>query len=163
MGVLQLSVGRVALAALAGLGLYVLLSSIPSVNYAISSFIARITALSLTALGTGVVASGPIIEVSGLQFLTVADCTPLAPIFLVAAAMLVFPSDRRDKIRGIFFGSVILVAINLVRMTSLVYIGIYRPEWLEVAHLLVWQAVMIFAAVVIWLYWLQRLTRGARA
>ena len=81
---------------------------------------------------------------------------------LLAGAMLAFPASWQAKLTGIILGALVLSAMNLVRMVSLVYIGLYVPQWLEVAHLLVWQSVMILAGILVWLLWLGRVTRGVR-
>jgi len=44
---------------------------------------------------------------------------------------------------------------------GLAWIGSAFPQYLSVAHLLVWQAVMILSAIVLWLLWMERLA-GAR-
>ncbi|MCZ7625613.1 MAG: hypothetical protein M5R38_07025 [Candidatus Methylomirabilis sp.] len=46
--------------------------------------------------------------------------------------------------------------MNLIRVVSLMYIGRYFPSFFETAHLLIWQSVIIFCALLIWLYWTVR-------
>ena len=47
--------------------------------------------------------------------------------------------------------------INLVRIISLFLIGSAYPQYLEIAHLLVWQTAIILSAIVLWLIWVERL------
>ena len=53
-------------------------------------------------------------------------------------------------------GIVVLSAINLVRTTSLFYIGMAFPSAMDIAHLLVWQSVMVVFAVTVWFLWMRR-------
>jgi len=57
---------------------------------------------------------------------------------------------------GTDLGFVGLSAVNLVRITSLIYIGTTFPEALDVAHLLVWQSVMVIVSVMFWIVWIRR-------
>ena len=43
--------------------------------------------------------------------------------------------------------------INQVRLVSLFYIGHWFPGSFQTAHLVVWQSLMIFATVILWLLW----------
>lgn len=45
---------------------------------------------------------------------------------------------------------------------SLFWIGEVYPEYLDVAHLLVWQSDIILLAIVMWLIWAGRLSSAAR-
>ena len=51
--------------------------------------------------------------------------------------------------------------INLARIMSLFWIGSAYPQYLNVAHLLVWQTAIILLAIVLWLFWIERVA-GAR-
>ena len=44
---------------------------------------------------------------------------------------------------------------------SLFWVGASYPEYLDVAHLLVWQSAIILLAIVMWLIWAERAV-GAR-
>jgi exosortase/archaeosortase family protein len=60
---------------------------------------------------------------------------------------------------GIAIGIVALFALNLVRTVSLFYIGAHFPDFLDTAHVLIWQSVMILAAIALWLFWVEKLAR----
>ncbi len=158
---------RMALVVAASLGLtlvfYILLSRIPTLSLAITTATARVTGLALTALGIEVSVQGPLLEAPGFSFEIVPDCTPLAPIMLLAGAILAFPATWRAKLNGIILGALVLGALNLIRTVSLVYIGLHTPQWLEIAHLVVWQSAMIMSGILVWLFWLKSCTRGLHA
>ena len=121
--------------------------------------------LRFNAQTTGFLASAFVsnIQVSGSQILSdtvafriVAECTSLAPFAIFVAAIVAFPATLSRKLLGILLGFVALSAVNLVRITSLIYIGVTFPEALDVAHLLVWQSVMVMVSVMFWLVWMRR-------
>ena len=70
--------------------------------------------------------------------------------------MLAFPSTLNDKLWGIVLGAIFLTCLNFLRMVSLILLGITQPELLEVAHMAVWQPLMILAALLAWMVWLGR-------
>jgi exosortase/archaeosortase family protein len=150
-------------AVLAGaLGLYFLVAANTAWNTPPRLWTAEATAWLLRLLGAGVSAQGTLLEVKDLRFAVVTDCTPLGPMLLLWGAILAFPAPLRSKLLGMVLGGALLTALNLVRMVSLILLGMARPELLPVAHLLVWQSVMVLAAVMLWLAWLAMYTRAAR-
>ena len=68
-----------------------------------------------------------------------------------------------DFIQFLFFATwtsfLILLLINLVRLVSLFFIGVYWPKALDVMHEDVWQAAFIVLAIVLWAIWVQWATR----
>ena len=100
--------------------------------------------------------TGRIVETDGFAISIVEECTILAPLAIFTAAVLAFPSTISRKVLGITLGVLVLSAVNLVRTTSLFYIGSAFPETLEVVHLLVWQSLMVIFAVALWLVWMRR-------
>lgn len=147
----------------AALGLYLILARIPAFDRAASTVTARAVALSLNFLGVDVSAQGALLVSERLRFQVVPECTPLGPLALVAGAMLPFPASGRAKLVGIASAAVTLGLLNLVRVMSLVYIGLYLPQWLETSHLVVWQSVMILASILLWLFWVKRYAFMARS
>jgi hypothetical protein len=43
---------------------------------------------------------------------------------------------------------------------SLFWIGSSFPQYLDVAHLLVWQTAMILLAIILWLFWVERIAHA---
>ena len=46
-----------------------------------------------------------------------------------------------------------LVLCNLVRIVSLIFIGHWFPRVFHTAHLLVWQSLIVFLTVMLWVLW----------
>ena len=92
----------------------------------------------------------------------VAECTAIGPIILYIGAVVAYPASKRAKLAGVAAGAVVLTAVNLVRIISLFWIGEAYPEYLDVAHLLVWQSAIILLAIIMWLLWAGRLSGAAQ-
>lgn len=95
-----------------------------------------------------------------LTFVVITECTAVLPVLLFLSAVVAYPTSWRRKVVGILVGAPILLGINQVRLVSLFYIGMHFPRILEGAHLVVWQSLMIFFTVLLWLLWAAR--SGAR-
>lgn len=166
-GLAGLSMTRVTVMVAASLGLalalYLTLSKLPAFTDAITSSTANATGFLLRLLGADVSVRGSLLDARSFSFIVVPDCTPLAPFMLLAGAMLAFPAPLRDKLIGLLVGAVFLSVLNLLRVMSLVYLGLYAPEWLEAMHLIVWQSAMVLAGILVFLWWMRRSVRAAPA
>ena len=100
---------------------------------------------------------------STFAYQIVAECTAIGPVILFAGAVFAYPATFKSKLLGIGVGLVLLTGLNLVRLVSLFYIGVVFPEYLPMAHFLVWQAVIIISAIVVWLFWVERFARRSYA
>ena len=118
------------------------------------------TSFSLNLLGSATTANGTLLWSDNFTANIVAECTAVGPLVLFAGAVVAYPASPRAKVMGLLLGIVVLSATNLVRIMSLFWIGSNFPQYLDVAHLLVWQAVIILLAIVLWLFWVERI--GAR-
>ncbi len=78
---------------------------------------------------------------------------------LLWAAILAFPAPWRQKIIGLFVGTVVLHLVNLFRIISLFYIGQHEPGWFEFTHLYVWEALIMLVTLAIFWTWVQRTYR----
>ncbi|MDO8749874.1 MAG: archaeosortase/exosortase family protein [Dehalococcoidia bacterium] len=128
---------------------------------AVSRWTAASAAGALNALGASVVNTGTVVGSSSFAYDVVAECTAIGPIILFTGAVLAYPATWRSRVVGISMGVVLLTALNLVRLVSLFYIGAYFPNYLPMAHYLVWQAAIIIFAILLWLWWADRLTGRA--
>ncbi len=126
-------------------------------------FVARWTASwtssGLNLLGASTRVDGTILASDSFAVDIVAECTAVGPLVLFMGAVLAYPSPWRSRLRGFLLGLVVITAVNLIRIMSLFWIGSSFPEYLDVAHLLVWQSAIILLAIVLWLFWVERLAR----
>ena len=111
---------------------------------------------ALNLLGTSTRVDGTIIRSDSFAVNIVAECTAVGPLILFIGAVAAYPAHLRAKSLGVVLGLVVLTVVNLVRIVSLFWIGSAYPEYLNLAHLLVWQSAIILIAIVLWLIWVEK-------
>ena len=118
--------------------------------------LAHVAAFALSVLGASVSLDGAIIDADGFLAVVAAQCTGIELILVFAAAVLVCPVSLRARLWALLLGIPALCALNLVRVVSLLFVGVRFPEHFDTAHLVVWQTVMVAAALAMWLIWCKR-------
>ena len=129
------------------------------VNYHFTAFTAHFMAWLLKLLGQHGQATGLHVSSSICNFRIIGECTAYYPLSIFVAAVLAFPSPWRRRILGVLLGVPVMLLINQVRLISLCYI--YRPyrELFDTIHIVVWQSLIIFFTVVLWILWATTLGR----
>jgi len=87
-------------------------------------------------------------------------CTCIEFFLFFIAAVLAFPALIRRKIPGIVVGVALLMALNLIRVMSLYYIGVHFPRFFNTAHEEVWGIPLIAATVLICAAWIEWARKG---
>ena len=109
--------------------------------------------LGVPAARVGTQILGP----GGLSVVIVTQCTGLDAVILLLPAIVVFPSSWRAKALGVGLGLGVMAGLNLVRIVSLCYVGTYSAAALQVGHIYVWPVVVIVAALLTLLVWVERI------
>jgi exosortase H (IPTLxxWG-CTERM-specific) len=117
---------------------------------------ATVSGLALNLLSLKATVSGTMLRVQGFSAQIDDVCTGIFVVAIYLSAVLAYPSRPREKLKGLVLGASTILILNLVRVVSLMYIGLYLPEFFETAHLLVWQSLIIFSALFVWIYWTER-------
>ncbi|MBI1805521.1 MAG: exosortase H [Ignavibacteria bacterium] len=107
----------------------------------------------LNLAGTSCDANGPLISSTRFSVQIVKGCESLYPTAMLWAAMIAYPSSWRWKLMGIVGGAIILFILNVVRVISMFYIGIFFPSLFDMVHIYAWQALFILLTLGIWLLW----------
>ncbi len=128
----------------------------------VAAWTASWTSAGLNLLGGSTSASGTILTSPGFTANIVAECTAVGPIVLFVGAVVAYPAPLRAKLVGAAIGLLAMTAVNVLRIMSLFWIGAVYPEYLDVAHLLVWQSAIVLLAIVMWLVWVGRVAGAAR-
>ncbi len=128
----------------------------------IVTFTARATAFVLGLFDGEVQVLGTMVASPGFTMGIIEACTGIVPMIIFVSAVLAYPSSVRQKAIGIGLGISGIYAVNLVRTTTLFAVGAHFPGFFDTAHYLVWQSLMILAAVVFWLLWVMRLAHVAQ-
>lgn len=80
-------------------------------------------------------------------------CTASIPILLLSAGIFSWRAQRSQQWLAVLVGSLFLLGVNQVRIVSLVWLGVYAPGWLDIAHLWFWPLVLIVITVGYWYGW----------
>ena len=100
-----------------------------------------------------IVIKNDVVYASTFGLKIVSECTSIAPTAILISGIIAFPSNLSQKLTGAVVGIIVLGFLNLIRTSSLLYIGSIYPSVFETAHILVWQSLMIATAIFLWLLW----------
>ena len=122
--------------------------------------IAHVTSVILNLLGNRTSVTGHTITASHFSITVVTACTGLFMTAVFLAAVVAYPARFLAKLIGFALGIVGIFAVNIVRLVSLFYIGVYWPSFLDQAHLLVWPSLLIVFSLFLWLFWAGKVTHA---
>jgi exosortase H (IPTLxxWG-CTERM-specific) len=123
----------------------------------IEGALAQVAAVILRVFGIDVSVSGGVISSDAFFIQVVPACTGMYPMAIYLSAVIAIHCSWKEKVMGVALGVLGLFCLNVLRLVSLFAIGLYFPNVLEQAHLLVWQSLVIFATVVLWLSWARKI------
>ncbi len=89
-------------------------------------------------------------------------CTGFLPAAFVLVGMLAYPASARSRMVGILIGVPFILALNLARLVHLFVVGVRWPAMFDLAHEVIWQAVMVVSVFLVWLGWVIWSERGHR-
>jgi exosortase H (IPTLxxWG-CTERM-specific) len=118
-----------------------------------TNLLAQASVFLLKLIGTETKASSTLIVSQQFVADIKAGCTGIEPVIILIAAMVAFRASWKARFYGAFLGIVVLQAVNLIRIVSLVYLGINHPRYFSEAHTFVWQIVIIALSLFLWMIW----------
>ena len=126
-----------------------------------TGLIARASSVVLNLMGMGTRVDGTVISGErGFSVNILNGCNGVYVMAILISAVLAFPSTWREKMVGLAIGIPGVQAVNLIRIVSLYYLGLRRPDLFEEFHLYIWQAGVIIASMAIWIFWAEFLVTG---
>jgi len=140
----------------------ILIASSPAAMARIQAVYAHVTGWILNLLGENAAVLGNTVQTSQFGISVVTACTGIFLTGLFAVAVVALPARIRSTAAGLGIGILGIAAFNVIRLVSLYYIGVHLPGILDLAHVVIWQSLLILAAVAIWIAWAgaQRRTSG---
>ncbi len=110
----------------------------------INALTAQLTAAMLAAVGVPVVrTAATLVHAGGFAGEIDLACTALIPAMLLVAVM----AALRLRFAAMVLGMLLVVAVNQLRLVSLVWLGVHAPEYLDLAHGLLWPTLLILMGV----------------
>lgn len=125
----------------------------------LTSGLALVSGALIDVLGRDVVTQGVVIYDLKARFAVeiAAGCNGVEAMILLTAAILAFPAPWKHKLVGLVLGWIAIQGLNLVRIVSLFFLGLWNETAFEWAHLYIWQALIMLDALVVWLLWIKSL------
>ena len=84
-------------------------------------------------------------------------CNGIEAVIILTAAIVAFPAPWRHKLAGLAIGFVAIQLLNVVRIVSLFWLGLWNRVWFDWFHLYLWQALIVLDALIVFLVWLRTL------
>ena len=123
------------------------------------ALIARVVGGILGLFGYEAAVSETVIHTPQFSIEIVRGCDAIEPAATYMAAVLASPVGLWPKLPGILIGTAAIMLINLIRIVSLFFVGVYYRSAFDVLHEDIWQAAFIVLAVGFWAIWVQWATR----
>lgn len=117
----------------------------------------------LNILGMGTSANAGNIVSPEFSISVKKGCDALEPMALFSAAVIAFPVKAFLKWPALIKGLAFLFVLNVIRIVSLFWIGKYFPDLFYIMHIEVWQALFFLAAVLLWIFWIQKKVVGSKS
>ncbi len=124
-----------------------------------TAFIARVSGTTLRLFGEQATVSGCVVSSPRFAVTIFNGCNGLITSLIFVSGVLAFPARWPAKVIGVVGGLLAIQLINLVRIVSLFFIGIFFPALFNDAHTSIWQSVVILAGVGLWIAWAHFLAR----
>ena len=118
--------------------------------------LALISSGILNLFGQNTVVIGTTVQSSVFGISVVTACTGIFITGLFLIAVVALPARWIAKLIGAGIGIGGIFLVNIVRLVSLYFIGVHWPGFLDQAHQLIWQSLLIVIAVALWLLWAGR-------
>jgi exosortase H (IPTLxxWG-CTERM-specific) len=118
-----------------------------------TTLIAKVSGIILGLLGEDITINGCVLRSPRFAVTIYNGCNGLITSLIFVSGVLAFPARWSAKVIGFIGGLLAIQAINLVRIISLFYIGIYFPKLFNSSHIFIWQSLVILAGVTLWITW----------
>ncbi len=145
---------------LAILGISFTVVALRSVNQAFvvpfTTMVAQVSGHLLTLFGEEMTVNGCQLTSPRFAVTIYNGCNGLITSLIFASGVLAFPARWPAKVFGVLGGLAAIQGVNLVRIISLFYIGIYLPDLFNSSHIFIWQSIVILFGVGLWMLWADR-------
>jgi len=121
-----------------------------------TTFVAQESKVTLNLFGEKAQVVGQVLTSPRFSVTIFNGCNGLEAILIFVSGVVAFPAPWLRKVFGVVLGFVAIQVFNVIRVVSLFYVGILRPQWFNVSHVFVWQSLVIIFGVVLWLVWVRR-------
>jgi exosortase H (IPTLxxWG-CTERM-specific) len=115
--------------------------------------VARGAAMLLRGVESGVGVTGTVMRSPRFALDVRNGCNGVEAAILLAAAILAFPATLRSRLLGLTAACASIELLNLVRLSTLFWLGEHYRQIFDLFHIAVWQSVIILTAISIFILW----------
>ena len=136
--------------------LYVIVALKPVNDRVIVPFtevVAGASAAVLRTIDGGIETAGTVIRSSRFAIDVRNGCNGIEAVILLCAAIFAFPATLRSRLTGLLVASIAIQIVNVVRLSSLFWLGTHHRRVFELFHVAVWQSLVILAAISMFVLW----------
>ena len=128
------------------------------------SFLRSLTASTLSALLGLLGVSHTLDEtmlhlVDGISLNIIDECTGIYELFVYTGCVMAYPTSSNKKLAGVAFGIPAMFGINMVRLLSLAFVGLWFPSIFGYVHYYLWQVTLILLVVFVMLVWIEKIVK----
>ena len=126
----------------------------------LSSFTAGTLSTLLGLLGVSHTLDDTLLHlVDGISLNVIDECTGIYELFVYAGCVMAYPTSSNKKLAGIIFGIPAMFGINMVRLVSLAFVGLWFPSMFGYVHYYLWQVTLILLVVFVMLVWIEKIVK----
>ena len=125
--------------------------------------LADVSAALIVPFDDQVVTSGRVIRHTGNYFAVSieAGCNGVEAAIVLIAAVIAFPARWLQKLAAIAIGFLAIQVMNILRIVSLFYLGMWNMEVFSWTHLYLWPVLIMLDVLVVFLFYLRVVNRQA--
>ena len=127
------------------------------------NFLSNLTACVLSALlgifGVDHTIDETILYLGGISLNVIDECTGIYELFVYAGCVMAYPTSPGKKLAGVAFGIPAIFGINMVRLLSLAFVGMWFPSIFSYVHYYLWQVTLILLVVFVMLVWIEKIVK----
>jgi len=137
-------------------------TAFPQVISGYVTFTASVAKLLLNLFGLQATQDQNMLNLGNFSVQVVLECAAAYQILVFCAAVIAFPAKAKPKLLGILLAVPLFYFIDLLRISTLLIVGNYGPEFFDFVHLYTGQIFVIFIVILAWLAWIKKFAHGGK-
>ena len=118
-----------------------------------TAMVARSAAAVLRIGDGGITSTGTLISSPQFAIDVHNGCNGIEAMIFLCAAILAFPATLRSRVGGLVTATLAIQILNVIRLSSLFWLGTHHRGAFELFHVAVWQSLVILAAISMFVLW----------
>jgi exosortase H (IPTLxxWG-CTERM-specific) len=120
--------------------------------------ITHVSGWLISLFGGQVSIHGNVLSIPGFSVQILDMCNGVEATIMLWAAMLAFPAPWPYRLKGLAIGALSVHALNILRIISLLYLGVYNRDWFHWVHWYLWDTLIMVDILIVFLIWIRLLS-----